>query len=94
MGASIVVETEQTLLEIKLNVGMRARNGWVRRVRVFPECHVIFSRESSLGVDNLLKATQVDALLLQAELLLLGRAGDNGNRCVATFDCCRAGMLP
>ena len=78
VGASIIEEAEHTLFWIVLNVGMGPRNGWVGSVPVVSECHVIFSCEPSIRVDNFPKTSQVYALLLQTELLLLGRSGDDG----------------
>jgi hypothetical protein len=78
MGAPIIEEAEHSPLGIELNVGMSPRNGWVGSVPVVSECHVIFSCEPPIRVDNFRKTSQVNALLLQAELLLLGRSGDDG----------------
>jgi hypothetical protein len=78
MGAPIIEEAEHNPLGIELKVGMSPRNGWVGSVPVVPECHVIFSCQPAIRVDNFHKTSQVNALLLQAELLLLGRPGDDG----------------
>jgi hypothetical protein len=78
MGAPIIEEAEHTLLGIELNMGMSPRNGWVGSLPVVSECHVIFSCEPPIRVDNFHKAAQVNALLLQANLLFLGRSGDDG----------------
>ncbi len=78
MGAPIIEEAEYSLLGIELNVGMSPRNGWVGSVRVVSECHVIFSCEPPIRVDHFHKTSQVNALLLQAKLLLLGRPGNDG----------------
>src|ERR1700722_7909711 len=78
MGAPIIKKAEHSLFGIELNVGMSPRNGWVGSLPVVSECHVIFSREPPIRVDNFRKTAQMNALLLQAELLLLGRSGDDG----------------
>src|ERR1700733_933770 len=78
MGAAIIEEAEHSLLGIALNVGVSPRNGWVGRMPVVTECQVIFSCEPPLRVDHFGKTSQVNALLLQAKLLLLGRPGDDG----------------
>ena len=78
MGTPIIEEAEHGLLGIELNMGMSPRNGWVGSLPVVSECHVIFSCEPPIRVDNFRKTAQVNALLLQAELLLLGRSGDDG----------------
>src|SRR5271168_3317728 len=78
MGAPIIEEAEHTPLGIEVNVGMSPRNGWVGILPVVSECHVILSCEPPIRVDNFHKTAQVNALLLQAELLLLGRSGDDG----------------
>jgi hypothetical protein len=78
MGAPIIEEAKHGLLGIELNVGMSPRNGWIGSVPVVSECHVIFSCEPPIRVDNFRKTPQVNALLLQAELLLLGGSGNDG----------------
>jgi hypothetical protein len=78
MGASIIEETKHRLLRVELNVGMSPRNGWVGSLRVVSECNVILSGEPPIRVNNLDQTSQVYALLLQAELLLLGRSGNHG----------------
>src|SRR5580692_3974315 len=78
MGAPIIEKAEHSLLGIELNVGMSPRNGRVRSLPVVSECHVICSREPPIRIDNFRKTAQVNALLLQADLLFLGRSGDYG----------------
>jgi hypothetical protein len=58
MGAPIIEEAEHSPLGIELNVGMSPRNGWVGSVPVVSECHVIFSCEPPIRVDNFRKTTQ------------------------------------
>ena len=72
MGTPIIEEAEHGLLGIELNMGMSPRNGWVGSLPVVSECHVIFSCEPPIRVDNFRKTSQLNALLLQAKLLLLG----------------------
>ena len=77
MGAAIVVETERRILEIEFNVSMSARDGLVGSGCVISKCHVVLSCEPLFGVDNFREASQVDASLLEKELVLLGRTGDD-----------------
>ena len=78
MGAPVIEEAEHSLLGIELNVGMSPRNGRIGSVPIVSECYVIFSCEPPVRVDNFRQTSQMNALLLQAELLLLGRSCDDG----------------
>src|ERR1700722_13254709 len=78
MGASIIEEPEHCLLGIELKVGMSPRDGWVWRLRIVAECNVISSCEPPIRIDDFHQTSQVNALLLQAELLLPGSSGDDG----------------
>ncbi len=80
MRAAIVEEAIQALLRVKLHVGMRTRNGRIGSSRLVSKGHVILSGQPPVGVDDLRKASQVDALLLQVNLLLLGDPGKDGQQ--------------
>jgi hypothetical protein len=58
MGAPIIEEAGHSPHGIEVNVGMSPRNGWVGSVPVVSECHVIFSCEPPIRVDNFRKTTQ------------------------------------
>ena len=95
MGTPVIEEAEHSLLWIELNVRMSPRNRWVGSLPVVSKCHVILSCKPPICVDNFRKTSQMNTLLLQAELSLLGRPSDDGKRTSIPFsDGCDAGMLP
>ncbi len=78
MGTPIIEESEDGLLGIKFKMSMGPRDRWVGGWAIVPECHIIFSSKTLVGVDDLRQTSQVDAFLFHAKLLLLGCAGKDG----------------
>ena len=64
MRAPVIEEAEHSLLGIEINMGMSPRNGWVRSVPVVSECHVIFSCQPPIRVDNFRKTAQEFRVLI------------------------------